>query len=159
MFLEKQLDWTPNIVVDWKNFMRDVCIEDLIVNSEPIGGPGTIVKIDESKFGKRKYNCGRILTGQWIFVMFETGTNKAVVVVVPDRTTVTLLPIIQQYILPGTTIHSDEWASYAILQYTTYVHHTVNHSQNLVDPHTGVHTQGIEISWGSVKKRLRKGQT
>ncbi|KAI6655699.1 hypothetical protein LOD99_1839 [Oopsacas minuta] len=24
MFLEKQLDWSPNTVVDWKNFMRDV---------------------------------------------------------------------------------------------------------------------------------------
>ncbi|KAI6651235.1 hypothetical protein LOD99_5382 [Oopsacas minuta] len=80
-------------------------------------------------------------------------------VVVTNRTIATLLPIIQQYILPGTTIHSDEWASYAILQDTTYVHHTINHSQNFVDPHTGVHTQGIESSWGSVKKRLRKGQT
>ncbi|KAI6647453.1 hypothetical protein LOD99_12449 [Oopsacas minuta] len=117
MFLEKQLDWSPNTVVDWKNFMRDVCIEYLIVNSEPIGGHGTIVEINESKFGKRKYNRGRPLTGQWVFGIFETGTNKAVMVVVPDRTTTTLLPIIQQYILPGTTIQSDEWASYAILQH------------------------------------------
>ncbi|KAI6648807.1 hypothetical protein LOD99_7069 [Oopsacas minuta] len=144
VFLEKQLDWSPNTVVDWKNFMRDVCIGDLFskdisheflpiydcVNSEPIGGLGTIVEIDEPKLGKRKYNRRRLLTGQWVFGMFETGTNIAVMIVVPDRS---LLPIIQQYILPGTTIHSDEWASYAILQYTTYVNHIVNHSQNFVE--------------------------
>ncbi|KAI6651227.1 hypothetical protein LOD99_5374 [Oopsacas minuta] len=159
MFLEKQLGWSPNTVEDCKNFTRDVCIEDLIVNPEPIGGSGTIVEIDECKFRKREYNRGRLLTGQWVFGMFETGTNKAVMVVVTNRTIATLPPIIQQYILPGTTIHSNEWASYAILQHTTYVHHTINHSQNFVDPHTGVHTQGIESSWGSVKKRLRKGQT
>ncbi|KAI9103766.1 hypothetical protein DFS34DRAFT_590183 [Phlyctochytrium arcticum] len=32
-----------------------------------IGGPGTIVGIDESKFGKRKYNKGRRVEGQWVF--------------------------------------------------------------------------------------------
>jgi len=26
-----------------------------------------IVEIDEAKIGKRKYNCGRIIRGQWVF--------------------------------------------------------------------------------------------
>ena len=32
--------------------------------------------------------------------------------IVPDRTTATLLPIIQAHTLPGTIIHSDDFASY-----------------------------------------------
>ena len=35
-------------------------------SSEMIGGQGKIVKIDESKFGKRKYNKGRLVEGQWV---------------------------------------------------------------------------------------------
>ena len=68
-FLEKHLGWSPNTVVDWKNFMRDICLEEILINPQPIGGPGKIVEIDESKFGKRKYNRGRLLTGQWVFGM------------------------------------------------------------------------------------------
>ena len=34
---------------------------------EKIGGEGEIVKIDESKFGKQKYNVGRVIEGQWVF--------------------------------------------------------------------------------------------
>ncbi|KCZ77845.1 hypothetical protein H311_01137, partial [Anncaliia algerae PRA109] len=32
-----------------------------------IGGPGIQVQLDESKFGKRKYNRGRRIEGVWVF--------------------------------------------------------------------------------------------
>jgi hypothetical protein len=32
-----------------------------------IGGEGVLVEIDESKFGHRKYNVGRVVEGTWIF--------------------------------------------------------------------------------------------
>ncbi len=56
-------------------------------------------------------------------------------------TTSTLLPIIQQYVRPGTTVLSDEWRGIPSLGMT---HQTVNHSLNFVDPNTRVHTQRIE---------------
>ena len=40
--------------VDWDSFCREVCEVTLFENSMRIGGPGKIVQIDESKFGKRK---------------------------------------------------------------------------------------------------------
>ena len=43
---------TPKIAVDWYNFCRDVCEEHFLANPIIIGGPGKIVEIDESKFGK-----------------------------------------------------------------------------------------------------------
>ena len=44
--------------VDWYNFIRDVCAQYFVDNPCKIGGPGIDVEIDESKFGKRKYNRG-----------------------------------------------------------------------------------------------------
>ena len=42
--------------IDWYNFARDVCAQYFIDHPAVIGGPGVEVEIDESKFGRRKYN-------------------------------------------------------------------------------------------------------
>ena len=75
----------------------------------------------------------------------RTGTPNAFIIVIPDRTKTTLLPIIQRYIRPGTMIMSHEWAANRdIRTIPGYSHMTVNHSQNFVNPATGAHTQAIE---------------
>ena len=47
--------------------------------------------------------------GHWVFGGIERGTSEAFMVEVTDRSASTLLPIIQKFIKPGTTIISDEW--------------------------------------------------
>ena len=56
---------------------------------------------------------------------------------VPDRTAETFQNLVLQFILPGTSIVSDGWASYAgiqNLQYGIYSHAVVKHESNFVDP-------------------------
>ena len=140
-------------VIDWYNYCREVCA-DRIMNHHagPIGGPGTTVEIDESKFGKMKYHRGRKIEGKWVFGGLCRETKACFLVPVERRDKETLLPIIRAQILPGTRVMSDLWRSYDCLKDEGYEHITVNHSLNFVDPDTGAHTQGIENTWWGVKR-------
>lgn len=113
-----------------------------------------IVEIDESKFGKRKYNRGHHVEGQWVFGGVERTTGKFFLVPVEKRDKETLIPIIQKYILPGTTIISDCLAAYDELKDIGFDHYTVNHSENFVDPITGAHTNQIKGLWRHAKHRM-----
>ena len=84
----------------------------MLQNSDKIGGPGKTVQIDESKVGKRKYHRGHRVEGQWVFGGIEEDTRKCFLVPVEDRSEATLLPIIREWIEPGTLIVSDCWKSY-----------------------------------------------
>ena len=67
------------------------------------------MEIDESKVGKRKYNKGKRVDGVWVFGGVERDSNpvKCFFVTVDDRSANTLIPIIKDWIKPGTTVHSD----------------------------------------------------
>ena len=54
---------SDSTICDWYNFCRDVCVEILLKDNKKIGGSGHIVEIDESRFGKRKFNRGRSVDG------------------------------------------------------------------------------------------------
>ena len=77
---------------------------------------------------------------------------------VPRWNAATLLPIIQQHIHPGTTIHSDDWAAYNRVASIPGVagHQVVNHSLHFVDPVTGVNTQTVESYWNRVKRKFKR---
>ncbi|KYN02027.1 hypothetical protein ALC62_07140, partial [Cyphomyrmex costatus] len=128
---------SPTTIVDWFNFCREVCVFWAEKNSEKLGGSGHTVEIDEAKIGKRKYNRDRLVKDQWIFGGYEQGSKKIFIVPLEDRTEKTLLEIIKEWILPGTTIVSDCWKSYDCLNNEGFQHLTVNHSYNFVDPDTG----------------------
>ena len=53
--------------MDWYNFIPDVCAQYFLDHPVKIGGPGVEVEIDESKFGRRRYNRGRYTEGHWVF--------------------------------------------------------------------------------------------
>ncbi|KYQ53651.1 hypothetical protein ALC60_03886 [Trachymyrmex zeteki] len=134
--LEEELGLSPNTVVDWFSFCREVYAFWADKYSEKLGGPGRVVEIDEAKIGHRKYNRGRLLKGTWIFGEYERGSKKIFILPVEDRTEQTLLPCIKEWIMPGTTVVSDCWKSYNCLNSEGFQYLTVNHSYNFVDPDT-----------------------
>lgn len=66
--------------------------------------------------------------------------------VVHRRNVATLLPITQQCLLPGTEVHTDDWAAYRRMAAlpNVSVHQVVVHAHHFVDPRTRVHTQEVE---------------
>ena len=130
--------------VDWYSFNRDSCAQYFIDHPVIIGGPGVEAEIDESKFGKRKYNRGRQVEGHWVFVGTERITGECFLVEVEHRDVATLLPLILYHIRPGSILYSDEWKVYSRITATTGIsHETVNHSLHFVDPVTGAHTHRV----------------
>ena len=86
-------------VVDWYHYCREVCAERIMkYHAEAIGGPGTTVEIDESKFGKMKYHRGRYVKGQWVFGGICRERKASFLVPVERRVKDTLLPIIHTHI-------------------------------------------------------------
>ncbi len=54
----------------------ETCAQWFLDHPVQIGGVGKVVEIDESKFGRRKYNRGRYRDGHWVFGGVERGTNN-----------------------------------------------------------------------------------
>ncbi|KCZ79506.1 hypothetical protein H312_03106, partial [Anncaliia algerae PRA339] len=63
-------------------------------------GKKVMVEIDESQSFRRKYNLGRYRQAQWVFGAIERNSNKCMLFSVADRSANTLIPPINQYILP-----------------------------------------------------------
>ena len=141
-------------ICDWASFCREVLVEWCVKQEGKIGGEGTVVEIDESKFGKRKYNVDRVIEGQWVFGGFCRDTRSCFMVPVEKRDSDTLLRIIQEKIHPGTKIISDCWRAYNCLSERGYEHLTVNHSINFVDPNNLAHTNNVERLWREAKSKV-----
>lgn len=156
-FCECELGVAKDAVIDWNNYLREVCANTLICNPVIVGGPNTTVEIDESLFTRRKYAVGRVFPQQWVFGGICRETGECFMFTVPDRTAATLMPIIRTNILPGTTVLSDQWRAYnGIGTVPGFTHQTVNHSLNFVDPNSGANTQRIERSWKAAKERNKR---
>lgn len=72
--IEKYVRVAHQTAVDWANFCREVVHDAMYMKNEPIGGidengQRRVVEIDESKFGKRKFNKGHHVEGQWVSII------------------------------------------------------------------------------------------
>ena len=143
-------------VGDWRCILSNAVANWFLNNSTPLGGPGKIVEVDEAKFGKRKYNKGAYREGMWVLGGVDRETGNCFLVPCPGnrRTAAVLIPVIERWILPGSIVYTDEWASYGGLTARGYTHDWVNHSIQFVDPVTGVHTNTQEGLWHHVKRRM-----
>ena len=73
-----ELSIDKNTVTKWFKFCCEIatfyfCELD---NNAQIGGPGTIVEIDECLLAKRKYNKGRAMEKVWVFGGIQRNSNS-----------------------------------------------------------------------------------
>ena len=145
---EEEIPCSKHTVGDWYNFCREVCVEIVAVERGQTGGPGKIVEIDQSKFGKRKYHRGKHVEEQWVFGGVERDTKQGFLTIVDDRSAATLIPLIKEHIAPETTIVSNRWKPSKCLGEEGYQDLTVNHSLTFKDLDTGTSL------WSCVRQKL-----
>lgn len=138
-------------VVQWYQHFRDVCSHYLEQNPLRIGGPDVIVELDVSVVVKRKRNMDHPAPVRWRFGGVCPATQKGFLLMVPDSEASTLLPIIEEYVRPGSIIHTDGSASYSGIAkmkvQPPYVHR--------VDRATGGHTNHVEKYWGRANQKFK----
>ncbi len=113
------------------------------------------VEIDETYVGGKTKGMGRHYTGNKAIVFGMMQRNGQVMTkVVPNVSKKTLQPIIEENVLCGSTVHTDELKSYKGLKKAGYNHQTVNHSAGeYVNGNTSVN--GLENFWKHVKGGIR----
>ena len=145
---------THNTAVQWYSYLRDICFDHLANNPITIGGPDHVVQINEfdslmsEKRKKTTTNEGGVVPiERWVFAGIDTTTNIGFLSFVPDKSAATLIPLIQQFVLPGTTIHSDQQLTHLnigdIPVEPRYVHETVSQ------------TNSLKCLWKNCKKKFK----
>jgi transposase len=123
----------------------------------PLGGPDTVVEIDETMIGGRNpgKGKGRHLQNKTVVLgMVERG-GDVYTQIVPDVRKGTLIPAVEAAVIKGGAIHTDHLHSYHGLRYVGYAHARVNHTAGqYVDMKTGAHVQSIESFWGQLKRGI-----
>jgi transposase-like protein len=162
--LERELGC--NYKTAWRMFnkIRNELMEQ---DDEPLSGD---VEIDETAWGG-KPRQGDIIKfrkegetdlsgagGRWkqakkatVFGMVERG-GRVKVRVVKDRKATTLQREVVQFVLPRSTIFTDEWPSYTGLD-ARYTHHRIRHTERIYVS-GNVHTQTIEGFFSNLKRGI-----
>lgn len=111
------------------------------------------VEVDESYFGgRRKGLRGRSVVGKSVaFGILKRG-GRVYTRQVPDVSRATLRGIIREQMPPGSTVYSDQLASYDGLVTDGYEHVRINHRTSLGSNRR--HINGLENFWSFAKGRL-----
>jgi transposase-like protein len=115
--------------------------------SEDVSLEGEAVEMDETYVGGRRRNGkrGRSTEGsnKTCVVGAVARGGKVIAVPVTDASKKTLEGFAKEYVLPESTVYTDEWGGYAGFEKKGYVHRRVNHSAGVYVIGT-THTQTIE---------------
>ena len=113
------------------------------------------VEADESYFGgRRKGKRGRGAAGKVaVFGLLKRG-GKVYTAIIPDASTATILPIIEEKVQPDSIVYTDTFKAYNALDVSDFRHMRINHSELFADK--GNHINGIENFWNQAKRHLRR---
>nr|MBP6892654.1 IS1595 family transposase [Candidatus Babeliales bacterium] len=113
------------------------------------------VEVDESYFGgRRKGKRGRSAAGKIpVFGLLKRG-GKVFAEIIPDAKSSTLLPLIQDRVVPDSIVYTDTFKSYNALDVSDFKHERINHSKLFADKRN--HINGIENFWNQAKRHMRR---
>jgi transposase len=139
----------------WRMFKQ---IRSMLAENNQIGGPDKGVEVDEMYYGgKRKGGAGRPMRGDKVKtpVMGMVERDGSVVALaVPDTTAKTLCGSIREFVLPATTVFTDEYPSYnTVAEGRRYTHRRIKHSEKIYVV-GDVHTNTIEGFWSLIKRGI-----
>ncbi|KAG0434926.1 hypothetical protein DMUE_4974 [Dictyocoela muelleri] len=87
--------------------------------------------------------------------MIERNNSKRIIYIpITKRNRCVLRFLTLLHILKNTKIYSDKCRGYRKLKLLSYKHSTVNHSNNFIDPETGIRTNTIEANWSGLKRGI-----
>ena len=113
------------------------------------------VELDESYFGGvRKRKMGRPTANKVIVFGILKRGGKVYTVVVENRRTNSLLPVITRKIKPDSVVYTDSFRSYDVLDVSSFHHERINHELLFTEGHN--HINGIENFWNQAKRTLRR---
>ena len=113
------------------------------------------IEVDESYFGgRRKGKRGRGAAGKVpVFGILKRG-GRVYTKIVPDVKSATLMPILEQKVVPDSIVYTDSLGSYNVLDVSDFHHVRINHSELFAEGRN--HINGIENFWNQAKRHLRK---
>lgn len=125
-------------------------------SNDPLGGAGETVEIDETLVGgvvRGKGSGPQMENKSVVLGMLERG-GELVTRVVPNRREHSMRPVIQSYVVPGSTIHTDEHSSFQNLGECGYRHSRVNHKAGEWVGSDGCSVNSIEGFWSMLKRGI-----
>jgi transposase-like protein len=81
-------------------------------------------------------------------------TGELITRVIPDAKRVTLWGEICENVLPGTILHTDQWAAYRSITLRGYRHETCNHEQEQWVGPKGATVNHLEGFWNLLKRGI-----
>ena len=144
--ISKSLGISSKTVTKIINTLVKKLIEKDESENQKLGGGNSIVQIDETMLNySAKNHVGKPASHKTDALCIVETINgritKSFATIIPDKKASTLVPIICSKVCPGSVIHTDEHKSYKTLEKLDFVHNSVCHKYNLVNPVNGVHTQ------------------
>ncbi|KCZ81262.1 hypothetical protein H312_01340 [Anncaliia algerae PRA339] len=113
-----------------------------------LGGFGKIVQIDETmlnfKCKSHRGRSSRNKTDAICIIEYDNKITKCFTKIIEDKSIATILPIINNVVIGGSTIFTNEHKSYQRLQNLGYEHGTVCHKYEFINKITGANTQAVE---------------
>ena len=148
--LERQLDIPYKTAWRMAHEIRKYMAE--VDGETPLGGD---IEADETYVGGRTTGGkrGRGAPNKTVVFGMLERDGDVMANVVPNVRKKTLQPIIEESVVAGSTVHTDELKSYSGLSKAGFEHETVNHGGGICDG--DCHVNGIEGFWARLKLSIR----